>query len=174
MAPVSPRLLSAELRMRNACIIGLLSAIAIPNFIRFQVKAKSSEGTTNLAGIRSAEAVYFAELSIYVSADVSPNVAPGSTRQGFVASSGFEQLGWEPEGDVYFTYAVNSGLAGKVFHATAHANLDGDAAAQIWHYRTGDLESKTHVGEEPLTCGGSAGHTDVVEPCDSQSGVSVF
>ena len=89
-------------------------------------------------------------------------------------SPGFDQLGWEPEGNVYFTYAVSSGLAGKVFHATAQANLDSDDTAQIWHYRTGDLESKTHVGEKPLTCAGSAGLTDVVEPCDSQSGVNVF
>ena len=98
-----------------AGIIGLLSAIAIPNFIRFQVKAKSSEGKTNLAAIRSAEAVYFAELSVYVSADVSPNLAPGS-----------------------------------------------------------DLASKTHVGQAPLACGGSAGVAEVVEPCDSQPGISVF
>ena len=36
-------------------IIGILAAIAIPNFLRFQLKAKSSEGKTNLAAIRTAE-----------------------------------------------------------------------------------------------------------------------
>ena len=155
-------------------IVGMLAAIAIPNFIRFQVKAKSSEGKTNLAAIRSAEAVYFAELSIYVSADVSPNLAPGSQRQGFVSSPGFDLLGWQPEGDVYFTYAVSSGEVGKIFHATAQANLDSDDTAQIWHYRSGDLASKTHVGQAPLSCAGSVGRADVVEPCDSQSGINVF
>ena len=36
-------------------IIGILAAIAIPNFIRFQLKSKSSEGKVNLAAIRTAE-----------------------------------------------------------------------------------------------------------------------
>jgi type IV pilus assembly protein PilA len=40
-------------------IIGILAAIAIPNFLRFQLKAKSSEGKTNLAAIRTAEQSYY-------------------------------------------------------------------------------------------------------------------
>ncbi|MFI5216165.1 MAG: type IV pilin protein, partial [Candidatus Limnocylindria bacterium] len=35
-------------------IIGILAAIAIPNFLKFQLKAKTSEGKTNLAAIRTA------------------------------------------------------------------------------------------------------------------------
>ncbi|HJO22533.1 MAG TPA: prepilin-type N-terminal cleavage/methylation domain-containing protein, partial [Myxococcota bacterium] len=53
-------------------IIGILAAIAIPNFLRFQLKAKSSEGKTNLAAIRTAEESYYAEYGYYVSADPSP------------------------------------------------------------------------------------------------------
>ena len=41
-------------------IIGILAAIAIPNFMRFQLKAKASEGKTNLAAIRTAEESYMA------------------------------------------------------------------------------------------------------------------
>ena len=56
-------------------IIGILAAIAIPNFLRFQLKAKSSEGKTNLAAIRTAEQSYYSEFGVYVSADVSPTGA---------------------------------------------------------------------------------------------------
>ena len=91
-----------------------------------------------------------------------------------MSSPGFDLLGWEPEGNVYFTYAVSSSRPGEIFHATAQANLDSDATAQIWHYRTGALASKTHVGQEPLSRADSAGRVKVVEPCDRQSGVSVF
>jgi prepilin-type N-terminal cleavage/methylation domain-containing protein len=35
-------------------IIGILAAIAIPNFLRFQLKAKTSEGKTNIAAIRTS------------------------------------------------------------------------------------------------------------------------
>ena len=55
-------------------IIGILAAIAIPNFIRFQLKAKSSEGKANLAAIRTAEESYFAEYNGYVSAQPTPSV----------------------------------------------------------------------------------------------------
>ncbi len=69
---------------------------------------------------------------------------------------------------------MSSGGDGQIFHATAQANLDNDATSQIWHYRNGDLASKTHVGQSPLSCTDSAGRAKVVEPCDSQSGISVF
>ena len=98
-------------------IIGLLAAIAIPNFLRFQLKAKSSEGKTNLAAIRTAEQSYYSEFGVYVSADVSPTGAPGSSKRAFLAAGnnnggtgpGFSTLGWSPEGNVYFTYGVGSG-----------------------------------------------------------------
>jgi type IV pilus assembly protein PilA len=42
-------------------IIGILAAIAIPNFLRFQAKSKQSEAKTNLGGIFTAETSWFAE-----------------------------------------------------------------------------------------------------------------
>ncbi|RYZ36388.1 MAG: prepilin-type N-terminal cleavage/methylation domain-containing protein [Myxococcaceae bacterium] len=41
-------------------IIGILAAIAIPNFIRFQAKSKQSEAKTNLKAIFTAQKAYFA------------------------------------------------------------------------------------------------------------------
>ncbi|HPG26749.1 MAG TPA: prepilin-type N-terminal cleavage/methylation domain-containing protein, partial [Myxococcota bacterium] len=49
-------------------IIGILAAIAIPNFLRFQLKSKSSEGKVNIAAIRTAEESYLAEFGNYVAA----------------------------------------------------------------------------------------------------------
>ncbi len=53
-------------------IIGILAAIAIPNFVRFQLRAKSSEGKMNLAAIRTAEEGYFAEFGTYVACSAAP------------------------------------------------------------------------------------------------------
>ena len=36
-------------------IIGILAAIAIPNFIRFQLRSKAGEGKLNLVAIRTAD-----------------------------------------------------------------------------------------------------------------------
>jgi type IV pilus assembly protein PilA len=48
-------------------IIGILAAIAIPNFIKFQAKAKQSEAKTNLKGLFQAQKSYYAERDTYTS-----------------------------------------------------------------------------------------------------------
>ena len=42
-------------------IIGILAAIAIPNFLKFQAKSKTSEAKTNLKAIYVTETGYFGE-----------------------------------------------------------------------------------------------------------------
>ena len=49
-------------------IIGILAAIAIPNFIKFQARSKQSEAKTNLKGVFQAEKSWFAEKDGYSSA----------------------------------------------------------------------------------------------------------
>ncbi|GAB6145139.1 type IV pilin protein [Desulfocicer niacini] len=46
-------------------IIGILAAIAIPNFLNYQCKAKQSEAKSNLGTIRSMQEAYFAEHDEY-------------------------------------------------------------------------------------------------------------
>jgi type IV pilus assembly protein PilA len=46
-------------------IIGILAAIAIPNFLKFQARAKQSEAKTNLKAIFSAEKAWFGEHDSY-------------------------------------------------------------------------------------------------------------
>ncbi|MFW6324127.1 MAG: type IV pilin protein, partial [Desulfovibrionales bacterium] len=42
-------------------IIGILAAIAIPNFMNYQCKAKQSEAKTLLGDLRKAQEAYYAE-----------------------------------------------------------------------------------------------------------------
>lgn len=46
-------------------IIGLLSAVAIPNFQKFQAKSKTTEAKLQLAGIYTAEAAFFGSYDMY-------------------------------------------------------------------------------------------------------------
>ncbi len=46
-------------------IIGILSAIAIPNFLKFQAKSKQAEARANLGGIYVAQLAYFSTMSTY-------------------------------------------------------------------------------------------------------------
>jgi type IV pilus assembly protein PilA len=46
-------------------IIGILAAIAIPNFIKFQARSKQSEAKANLKALFTAEKAYFQEKDTY-------------------------------------------------------------------------------------------------------------
>ena len=128
-------------------IIGILAAIAIPNFLRFQLKSKTSEGKVNLAAIRTAQESYQAEFGTYV--ESGGTFPPGHTQdtQKFAwdptTTGGFGTIGWAPEGPVYFEYAVSTPnslpTASNRFTASARADIDDDGTAQVWGYaRTQD------------------------------------
>jgi len=161
-------------------IIGILAAIAIPNFLRFQLKAKSSEGKTNLAAIRTAEQSYYSEFGVFVSANASPPMIGHAAKTNFTLNGGatgvgFDQLGWSPEGQVYFNYGVATDVAG--YTATAGADIDADNTPQMWGYRKTD-PSNGQVGAKDLgeggTCDESMLQEQVVGPCETTSGQSVF
>ena len=170
-------------------IIGILAAIAIPNFLRFQLKAKSSEGKTNLAAIRTAEESYFAEYGLYVSSDLSPPSHARNIKTHFThanANLGFDQVGWEPEGDVFFNYAVATATNDDGFMASAAADIDADQAQQAWGYHkvdgaSGNTAGKSHTSTAvtATSCTRGTGATnlkvnDTVAPCTNDSGNSVF
>src|SRR4051812_49135342 len=48
-------------------IIGVLAAIAIPNYTRYQARARQSEAKVNLAGLYTAEQSYYAEQGTFSS-----------------------------------------------------------------------------------------------------------
>jgi type IV pilus assembly protein PilA len=157
-------------------IIGILAAIAIPNFLRFQLKAKSAEGKTNLAAIRTAEESYFAEFGVYVSADPSPAAIGDNSKVPFTDATpgeGFDVVGWEPEGQVYFNYSVN--MLANDFSAAALANIDAEDPPQAWGYTTNkQLPAKDHGFGQCDTSADPGLHIEVVGPCDDVSGQSVF
>jgi type IV pilus assembly protein PilA len=155
-------------------IIGILAAIAIPNFLRFQLKAKTSEGKTNLAAIRTAEESYYSEFGIYVSANASPAEPGENLKIAFDnvdgLNNGFDRLGWTPEGYVFFNYGVAT--SGSEYTATAGADIDKDANPQTWGYKKGT------EGAKDLSKGGTCVETfltpETVGPCAANFGQSVF
>ena len=171
-------------------IIGILAAIAIPNFLRFQLKSKSSEGKVNLAAIRTAEASYLAEFGVYVGAPAAPVAVPGSSKAIFVeaaplAQNSFNTLGWAPEGQVFFQYAVAiaAGAPGASYTATATADIDADLAVQQWGYVKQIGNTGVGIAGVNAACvpggvwdaaAGTATAIDTVGPCDLTSGQSIF
>ncbi|MBC8187836.1 MAG: prepilin-type N-terminal cleavage/methylation domain-containing protein [Proteobacteria bacterium] len=170
-------------------IIGILAAIAIPNFLRFQLKSKSSEGKVNIAAIRTAEESYLAEFGVYIAATASPAVAATTQKVPFVdagvAGTNFDTLGWAPEGQVFFQYvsAIGAGATVSAYSISAQADIDGEGTPQTWGYVkpvtgtaagvVGSFGICPAAGAPNPVAGGPA-LLSTVAPCVLTSGQSVF
>jgi type IV pilus assembly protein PilA len=75
-------------------IIGILAAIAVPNFVKFQCRSKQSEAKTNLKSMYVAQEAYRAEFDEYVAVTACGN---NGTACGSSATTG-GQIGWSPKG----------------------------------------------------------------------------
>src|SRR5258706_11511853 len=146
-------------------IIGILAAIAIPNFIKFQLRSKAGEAKVNLAGIRTAEESYFAEAGTYMDFPAAPAAFGGQLKTFFFTTPcpvagtawaaggpGYFWIGWQPEGDVDYSYVLDAGVAGGIvavgpalpttanqFYATAAAHLGGDTGGDSWGHDPPDI-----------------------------------
>ena len=177
-------------------IIGILAAIAIPNFLRFQLRARSTEGKVNLAAIRTAEEGYVSEFGSYVAAATNPAALPGTNKVVWSVAGapvvGFDTVGWAPEGEVYFQYnivaaAVNGSVGNNVYTASASADIDGDTNLQLWGYVKADPTGANGQASALTGANGACVATGVynavsmaqdlletVGPCDNGSGQSIF
>lgn len=119
-------------------IIGIIVAIAIPNFMTYRTKARQSEVKLQLKAIFTSEIAYFGDNNFF--------------------TDDIDALGMKIEPDVVYRYAVGAKEAGNAdpggspmdnappgadeynFTAIGWANIDGDPAVDTWqiskHYTT--------------------------------------
>ena len=118
-------------------IIGILAAIAIPNFLQYQMKSRQSEAKTNLQAVRTSEIAFQAERGCYIGAAGEGVVAPvGNTKTvpfpwgvglgpaaagtvwcagaGATASGNFRDMGFVATGNVNFRYTADAIAAAVV------------------------------------------------------------
>ena len=99
-------------------IIGILAAIAIPNFMRYQLKSKTTEAKENLGGIKTGQETFYGDRDYYADIKAAPTDAPpGTIKQSWVkvdaatdcgkappCAASFENINFRPSGDVYYIY----------------------------------------------------------------------
>lgn len=132
-------------------IIGILAAIAIPNFLRYQAKSRQSEAKTNLGAIFVAETAYLSEQGRYGSFNEIGYALAGSTNRytyrspaplGGGASGNSAGLDYIPCGAPAGCSNPADGATGSVaslsvvspptFTASAVAQLDSDTTIDGW------------------------------------------
>jgi type IV pilus assembly protein PilA len=113
-------------------IIGILAAIAIPNFVAMQYRAKRSEVPSNVDGIKTAQLAYDAAFDTFIQQPTfHPRATPDKKQIPWNATSAFATLGWAPDGDVRGVYKVVS-TSSTDFRVTGQADVDGDAVQSVY------------------------------------------
>lgn len=98
-------------------IIGILAAIAIPNFIKFQARSKQSEVKANLKALYTAEKAFYHEHDSY--------------------SAWFSTIGYAPErGNRYF-YVIGSSVSQDRSQPALPSGSYDAVAADVFRYGTG-------------------------------------
>jgi len=110
-------------------VIGILAAIAIPNFITMQLKAKRSEVPVNVDSIKAAELAYDAMFDGFLPAGQPP--APGElgkAQRPWTSDAAWAALPWSPDGPVRGAYWVEVSGDDFVVHGVCDVDADGQTA----------------------------------------------
>lgn len=97
-------------------IIGILAAVAVPNFQRFQAKSRQSEAKSNLGAIYSCEKAFFAEWNNYF--------------------NDFRDIGFAPEGQLRYRAGWAAGAAALTGIGYSGPSAPGGAAVAAAQFVT--------------------------------------
>lgn len=124
-------------------IIGILAAIAIPNFLQYQAKSKQSEAKVNLKGVFTSETSYFSEVNSYPTITLTGYSPQGTSRYSLSANGAGAEFG--PAGNTWVDSANTNGqcttpitaiasfVGGQTgFSATAWGKVSNLTINDIW------------------------------------------
>lgn len=130
-------------------IIGILAAIAIPNFLQYQARARQSEARTNLGGLFVSETAYLGETGRFGSfAEVGFVLASSTNRYTYrsPASGGAGGSAAVVGQDLFRTNLPSVTAVGENsvtpsgatttparFTGTATGDIDADSTIDMWH-----------------------------------------
>jgi type IV pilus assembly protein PilA len=131
------------------CLVGgvVVAGIAVPNFMKYQGRAKASEAKINVMAISTAEIAYFAEHDKYVAAGPAPLAVPRGVKATFTPDDGFTKIGWRPENQVRYQYEVRLGQTDREAWVIARGDLNGDGVTSEFKLQL-DASGRRGVIEE--------------------------
>jgi type IV pilus assembly protein PilA len=112
-------------------VLCVLAAIAVPNFVEMQYRAKRAEVPGNVDGIKTALLAYESAYGEVIHEPVPrPDALPGKHSRAWRSGSQFDTLGWLPEGEVRGSYVIEA--AGKAFKIKGFCDVDGNGAYAVY------------------------------------------
>lgn len=125
-------------------LIGVLSAIAIPSFLSYQARSRRAESYSNLASMAVLQKSRAAtQGDFFDSGNAFPDDLPygglgaGVMNWDTASQNAYSELGWEPDGDVRYSYQANTSTdctCALCFTLTAYGDVDSDGAVSAVMY----------------------------------------
>jgi type IV pilus assembly protein PilA len=144
-------------------ILGIVAAIAVPNFMRYRAQSLTAEARANLAGVFVSQMAFYSELRRFGAFnEVGFNLAGSSNRYTYRSGAGGAAGGvstntdgsdripqgvgtcCDPEGSIVARNSTNG------FTATAAGNVDSDATYDQWHVNDAKQDLKTPDSNDVL------------------------
>jgi len=130
-APLVAVVVAVVVLFGGGATTGVLAAIAIPNFVRYQLRSKAAEAPVMLRALATAEATALAQGGAYRSIEVGASDELGTrqvpwSREDLEAAAA---IGWTLQGSTYHAYrleAVETDDGKPAWAACAESDLDGD------------------------------------------------
>ncbi len=136
-------------------IIGILAAVAIPAFMKYIKKSKTTEAAINVRKIYDGNVAYYDEDHVtqtgtvltkyFVSVGPQPASVPGVNKTlGNWEDPGWQALKFGMDSPALYRYTSLSGGSGTTafFTAQAEGNIDGDTVTS-WFERVGLINATT-------------------------------
>ncbi len=128
--------------MTSVAVIGILAAIAIPNFLKFSTRAKQSEAKTTLKMLYTAQKAYFAENGRYCRnfTECGVEVDPNARYLYFMGRQMVTGGGGSAEAEALFDRSgilldaldLHPEVKKTTFLLVAVGNIDGDDDPDVW------------------------------------------
>ena len=148
-------------------IIGVIAAVAIPNFVMYQARSRRSEAYTNLSALARSQKAFQAERNAFHDSGLPfPDatlynggmLGAASMPWDAASQAAFSEVGWSPEGKVFYSYGSFTSVTGGgcggcdlCFTAAAYGDVDGNASVQpVLYVHAEDVGGVQTYCTEPL------------------------
>lgn len=113
--------------------LGILAAVAIPNYIRYQLRAKEAMVRAELVGLVQAEETRALERGTYAPLGPLPSTRPGSQKAALSPAElkAATDLGWTVQPTTYGRFGVAVSADGRAAALCAESDLDGDGVPAV-------------------------------------------
>ena len=138
----------------SVAIIGILAAIAIPNFLSYQMKSRQSEAKANLMAIKTSEVAWQGERGCFITVAAAPTTIPPAVN---VKSS---PNNWNLAGAAWLT-PTPAAATGWCTGAAAGVGITAGTFASLGFQATGNVLYQYATGTYPVSYTSCLGPTAV-------------